>query len=587
MTKHELEWQQLLPDTQQYEPLFALSDEQSPHSFLDMQPRLADTLDRFCRITHQPSFLLVKGKENQRYLSLIAEAVSERLPPLEDVTGVSYRFDSKTNKMLMTPAIHANDNFAAKTVCAFDEWLSWDQLFGCVRERGETITVEPGLIHQANGGVLVLPLRTLLVQPAYWFQLRKTLLSKTFHWCSPEESKSLPVAMPPMPLDIRVILLGDRFSLAEFGELEPDLDTLSMYTEIEDNIAITDDTALSSWVGYVNSMCNDLNLPTLTPKAWPVLFHAGSREVDDQMRLPLCPLWLESLLVEAAIESDDEPITDEHLSDAIHARKDRANYLPERAMDDIHRGQVFIDTEGAQIGQVNGLSVLEYPGHPFAFGEPSRISCVVHLGDGDIADVERKVELGGNIHAKGMLIMQAYLSSELALEQQLPFSASLVFEQSYGEVDGDSASLAELCALVSSLSLKPVSQSIAITGAVDQFGRVQAVGGINEKIEGFFAVCEKRGLTGEQGIILPESNLRHLCLSDEVVEAVKEGAFHLYAVEHASEALSLLTGVPFDTEDEEKESLLNLIQLRIDQVNLPPLRPLPFFLRWLNWFNHS
>ncbi|MGL5043877.1 MAG: S16 family serine protease, partial [Plesiomonas sp.] len=225
--------------------------------------------------------------------------------------------------------------------------------------------------------------------------------------------------------------------------------------------------------------------------------------------------------------------------------------------------------------------------HPFAFGEPSRISCVVHLGDGDISDVERKVELGGNIHAKGMMIMQAYLASELALEQQLPFSASLVFEQSYGEVDGDSASLAELCALVSALSLQPVSQSIAITGAVDQFGRVQPVGGINEKIEGFFAVCENRGLTGEQGIILPASNLRHLCLSDDVVEAVKDGTFHVYAVEHASEALSLLTGLPFDSDDEKQPSLLGLIEQRIEQLNQTEQQTTPWWLRWTNWFNHS
>lgn len=587
LTKQELEWQQLLPNTEQYMPLFSSADEQPPYSFLDIQPRLADSLDRFCRLRTNPSFLLVKGKENQRYLSLLAEAVRERVPPLEETIGFHYQFDSHTLRVNGASATSDADNFAANTVCAYAEWVSWEQLFGSVKEFNNQIIMEPGLIHKANGGYLVLPLRTLLIQPEIWLQLRKTLLSKQFQWCNANDSKPLPLPIPSMPLELRLILVGDRFSMAEFGELEPDLDTLSMYTEIEDDLEIDSDETLSAWLGYVNSLANELELPSLKQDAWPILLHAGARETNDQQRLPLCPLWLEALLAEASLESDDEPISAEALSNAIHARRDRAGYLPERAMDDIHRGQVFIDTEGAQIGQVNGLSVLEYPGHPFAFGEPSRISCVVHLGDGDISDVERKVELGGNIHAKGMMIMQAYLASELALEQQLPFSASLVFEQSYGEVDGDSASLAELCALVSALSLQSVSQSIAITGAVDQFGRVQPVGGINEKIEGFFAVCENRGLTGEQGIILPASNLRHLCLSDDVVEAVKDGTFHVYAVEHASEALSLLTGLPFDSDDEKQPSLLGLIEQRIEQLNQTEQQTTPWWLRWTNWFNHS
>ncbi|MDQ2195089.1 S16 family serine protease, partial [Vibrio sp. A14(2019)] len=169
---------------------------------------------------------------------------------------------------------------------------------------------------------------------------------------------------------------------------------------------------------------------------------------------------------------------------------------------------------------INGLSVLEYPGHPRAFGEPARISCVAHIGDGEFVDVERKAELGGNLHAKGMMIMQAFLNAELELDQPMPLSASIVFEQSYGEVDGDSASLAELCALISALSQQPINQQIAVTGSVDQFGHVQPIGGVNEKIEGFFEVCQRRGLTGTQGVILPSTNVRHLCLHPSVIDAV-------------------------------------------------------------------
>jgi Lon-like ATP-dependent protease len=184
-----------------------------------------------------------------------------------------------------------------------------------------------------------------------------------------------------------------------------------------------------------------------------------------------------------------------------------------------------------------------------------------------------------------MMIMQAFLISELDLDQQLPFSASIVFEQSYGEVDGDSASLAELCALISALSQQPITQQIAVTGSVDQFGNVQPIGGANEKIEGFFEVCLRRGLTGKQGVILPASNVRHLCLRPDVVEAVRVGQFHLWAVDSVAEALPLLTGYPFA--EEQQPSLLAAIQERIAQAMLPERRPLPWPLRWLNWFSRG
>jgi Lon-like ATP-dependent protease len=229
--------------------------------------------------------------------------------------------------------------------------------------------------------------------------------------------------------------------------------------------------------------------------------------------------------------------------------------------------------------------VIEFPGHPRPWGEPSRITCVVHPGDGEFTDVERKAELGGNIHAKGMMIMQAYLIAELELDQQLPFSASVVFEQSYSEVDGDSASLAELCALISALANQPVNQQIAVTGSVDQFGNVQPVGGLNEKIEGFFEICCQRSLTGQQGVIIPACNVRHLSLSPAVIEAVEQGQFSIWAIEQADEALSLLTGVEW--RKDEGTCLLRTIQDRITQLNQQEAQHRPWPLRWLNWFNHS
>lgn len=226
----------------------------------------------------------------------------------------------------------------------------------------------------------------------------------------------------------------------------------------------------------------------------------------------------------------------------------------------------------------------KYPGHPELIGEPSRITCVAHFGDGEFTDVERKVELGGNIHAKGMMIMQAYLNYELKLEQPQPFSDSIVFEQSYNEVDGDSASLAELCALISALSLQPIDQQIAVTGAVDQFGYVQPIGSINQKIESFFNVCFQRELTGQQGVIIPAANIRHLCLKTDLIAAVKSGVFHIWPVEHVSEAISILTKHAYYKQqyDTNNLHLLALIQERITQANNQERPKFMGLLKWLN-----
>lgn len=245
---------------------------------------------------------------------------------------------------------------------------------------------------------------------------------------------------------------------------------------------------------------------------------------------------------------DGDTFSGEQLNLMLQQREWREGFLAERMQDEILQEQILIETEGERIGQINALSVIEFPGHPRAFGEPSRISCVVHIGDGEFTDIERKAELGGNIHAKGMMIMQAFLMSELQLEQQIPFSASLTFEQSYSEVDGDSASMAELCALISALADVPVNQSIAITGSVDQFGRAQPVGGLNEKIEGFFAICQQRELTGKQGVIIPTANVRHLSLHSELVKAVEEDKFTIWAVDDVTDALPLLLNLVWDGE---------------------------------------
>ena len=252
---------------------------------------------------------------------------------------------------------------------------------------------------------------------------------------------------------------------------------------------------------------------------------------------------------------------------------------------EIYSAQSFDDnfinlpTKGAMVGQINGLTVIDTG--DYTYGEPARITTSVHYGDGEVADIERKSELGGNIHAKGMMIMQAFVSSALNLEDPLPYAASVVFEQSYCEVDGDSASLAELCSLVSALSEYPINQHIAVTGAVDQFGRVQAVGGLNEKIEGFYHVCKHNGLTGEQGVILPKSNLRHLALKPDLIESIKNEEFHIWSVSNVDEAIPLIMNKPF--RDDEEESVLSKIAERIENFERHE-HPPGIVERIKNWF---
>jgi predicted ATP-dependent protease len=258
----------------------------------------------------------------------------------------------------------------------------------------------------------------------------------------------------------------------------------------------------------------------------------------------------------------------ENVQQAIEAQTYRADRVRERMQEAIQRDIVLIDTAGEAVGQVNGLSVMMLGN--FSFGRPSRITARVRLGKGDVLDIEREVDLGGPLHSKGVLILAGFLGARYAGEEPLSLSASLVFEQSYGGVDGDSASSAELYALLSAIAEVPIRQSLAVTGSVNQHGVVQAIGGVNEKIEGFFDVCQARGLTGEQGVLIPASNVQHLMLRQDVVEAVEAGQFHVYPVETVDQGIEILTGLPAGESDEEGEypegSVNELVQQRLAEL---------------------
>ncbi len=537
--------------TPQYDE-FQSKIDQYPHlsavSLIDTQRRLSNAIDQFTKIKGFSRVLMVNAPDNSIYRTLIAEKLQ---------------------------SISINDPVVTT------ETLDMDVILGQVKaENGRVVSESKGIIDKADGGYLVVSANLMLANPRYWPTLKSAILGNPVSSvnCDP---KSLILEPIHNTYDVKLVVVGDRTQLGDLDFLDADVNSgLCIYSELELDIKI-DPNSITSYLSYVKWLCDYYNLPEISSNALTRLMTAGARYTEDQHYAPLCVMWHRQLLEEAAIESDRNAIEGIHIDKALDARYFRESYLPERALDDILEGQVFIETNGEQVGQVNGLTVVDIAGHPVSYGEPARISCVIHFGDGDISDVERKVELGGNLHAKGMMIMQAFVSSELDLDVPLPYSASIVFEQSYCEVDGDSASLAELCSLVSALSESPINQQIAVTGAVDQFGRIQAVGGLNEKIEGFYHVCKHQGFTGKQGVILPNSNLKHLALHKSVVESIKSGEFHIWPVSHVDEAVPLLMGIPFRGEDE--ESVISKIAERIENFE-KHVHPHGFVDRIKNWF---
>lgn len=540
-------------------------------NLLTWQPRVVSALSMLCpkkRANYNPRFMLLKAQESELFFELFKSAVKSEFLSSTPILNLGYSYFFSDNKITLSNAKSQQDNFATKESCISMTHVDSEKLFGCVRQpENSPIKLEPGLVHDANGGVLILGLRSFLHQPNLLIKLKQMVLKEKFEWFSVDESNPLPLSIPPIPLDLRIILVGDRLSLAELQEYEPDFYNSSLYAEYENELQVKSSDQIQEWLDYIKFIATTYQLPQIAQSAYNKIYQEAIRYTGDQYYLPLAIDWIYSLLVNATyFIQHDETIDEAAIDKAIEQKLWREGYLKERFLEEFFNNQIMINTKDQVIGQINGLSVVEYPGYPMAIGEPSRLSCLVHFGDGELIDIEHKTELAGNIHSKGMMIMQSFIMSEFAINHQLPFSTSLVFEQSYSEIDGDSASLAGLCAIISALSEQPIDQQIAVTGSVDQFGNVQSIGGINEKIEGFFTVCKHHGLTGQQGVIIPASNQRHLCLNDEISKAINEKTFSIWTVEHIADALYLLTGMPYKNGN--SISLYQLILARMQSMLL-------------------
>ena len=408
--------------------------------------------------------------------------------------------------------------------------------------------IRGGALHRANGGYLVMFAEDLLTNPLAWETLKRAIMNERITIEDVTARMGLittrSLRPEPIPLKAKVLIIGNPTLYYALYQLDRDFKELFKVKADFDVTMDRNEKNVKDYASFVCTLCGKENLRHLDASALSEIIEYSSRLAEDKMKLSTQFNQVADVIREASFYAEQEGekyVTRKHVKKALEEKVYRSNLIQDKIEESIARGQLLIDTEGDKIGQVNGLAVISLG--DFGFGKPSRITASVAVGKKGVMDIERESELGGNIHTKGVLILSGYLSERNAQSAPLSLSARLVFEQSYGGVEGDSASSTELYALLSALSGLPLKQYIAVTGSVNQKGEVQPIGGVNYKIEGFFEVCKAKGLTGKQGIMIPHSNVQNLMLKGEVVEAVKEGRFHIYPVKTIDEGIEILTGV--------------------------------------------
>jgi lon-related putative ATP-dependent protease len=431
--------------------------------------------------------------------------------------------------------------------------------------------IRAGSLHRANGGYLVLDALKLLTQPFAWDTLKRALQSGEIRIEPLERTLSListtALEPEPIPLRLKIVLIGDRLLYYLLCHLDPEFRALFKVPADFDDTVTRDREGSLQLARCIASLARRNGLRPLDREAVMRVIEQTSRVVEDAEKLGTHLGPLADLLKEAdhwAGEAGHATIVRDDIQTAIDRQIRRASRIRDAIQEEIRRGTLLIDTQGRAIGQVNGLSVVALG--EYRFGHPVRITATTRLGSGKIVDIERETELGGSLHSKGVMILSAFLASRYARRQPLTLAASLVFEQSYGEVEGDSASLAELCALLSSLSSLPVRQDLAVTGSVNQLGRVQPIGGVNEKIEGFFDVCAQAGLSGQQGVIIPRANVPHLMLREDLVQQAANGDFRIHAVSTVDEALALLLDTAAGERDASGAFPPGTVNARVEQT---------------------
>ncbi len=414
--------------------------------------------------------------------------------------------------------------------------------------------LKPGLLHIANGGYIIFQAEDLLSNPACYEYLKRVLRVKEIGIDNSQEQRSAMVMISlkpePIPLDVKVILIGSEEIYQTLLAMDPNFKKLfKIKIEFADDAPRTDENILLL-ARFMHSFCERENLPQLDKQAVARMIEYASKLADDKRKLSTRFNDLSQIISEAATWATmarSKVITENFIKKAIDEKVSRVKKYDNRLSEMIKDDMLLIDTDGYKVGQINGLTVMTTG--DYSFGKPARITATTYTGKAGIINIEREVELSGSSHSKGVLILNGYIGEQFAQDFPLSLTASICFEQLYNGVDGDSASSTELYALLSSLSDVPINQSIAVTGSVNQKGEIQPIGGVNDKIEGFYNVCKDKGLNGKHGVIIPIQNVINLSLSDEIIEAVKNKEFHIYAISTIEEGIEILTGVPAGKKD--------------------------------------
>ena len=429
--------------------------------------------------------------------------------------------------------------------------------------------IKGGALHRANGGYLLLDARKLLEQPFAWDSLKRAIASKQIKIEAPNEETSfttISLDPEPIPLDFKVVLTGDFEIYDLLSSHDPDFRD---FFKVEADFGTIMDRNTENEIEYaklIGSLSKKKHLRSLNRQAVARVIEYASRQADDANKLTAHISSIGDLLRESdywARKSNSKQIGKNHIEQAIDAKVYRADRVKNYMLEEIEKGTILMDIKGERVGQINGLVVYDFS--TYSFGKPARITAQVRIGKGDFVDIEREISLSGPIHTKGVLILKSLIANRFAKHSPLSLSASIVFEQSYGGVDGDSASSTEYYCLISAISEIPIKQSIAVTGSINQFGEIQPIGGVNEKIEGFFDVCNHAGLTGTQGVIIPRTNVGNLLLRSDILQAVEEGKFTIYAIDTVDDGIEILTGMKAGKADKNGEFEKDSVNYRVQE----------------------
>lgn len=447
--------------------------------------------------------------------------------------------------------------------------LEYENTYGTLRT--DFTLIKPGLIHKANGGYIVLQIRDLLTNPVIWDSFKRILRTKLIYVDTLKDYQMNTVAIAslkpePIPVNIKVLLIGPSNVYYQLLNFDEDFKKLFKVKVEFDEEAPRTDANMFKIAQFIHNFCEKEKAPHFNAGAVAEVIEYCSRSVENQNKLSTQLNDITELLGEActwAKMDGAKTVTAAYVKKAVVERIERINKYDQRLVEMIQNGTIMIDTDGQKVGQINGLSIMSIG--DYSFGKPAKITANTYVGKSGIVNVEREVELSGTSHSKGVMILAAYIGEKFAQERPLSLTASLCFEQMYNGVDGDSASSTELYAILSSLSDLPIKQNIAVTGSVNQKGEIQPIGGVTDKIEGFFSICKLRGLTGEQGVMIPYQNIKNLNLNDDVIKAVKDGMFHIYAIKNIDEGIELLTGVPAGKKNKNGEYTVGTVNYLVNE----------------------